>query len=51
MRPAGMPSSRVKLRPWYYADRDAPSRAAAKTDAIETDLADSGEDEQEADNK
>ena len=37
-----MPSSRVKILPWYYTDRDAPSRAADRKSAIEADEAASG---------
>lgn len=44
MRPARMPSSRIKLRPWYYADRDEPSRAEDKRKAIEADVQATGED-------
>lgn len=43
MRPARIPDSRVKVRPWYYTDRSEPSRAADKKAAIKTDLEDSGE--------
>ncbi len=28
MRPARLPSRWVKIRPWYYAERNAPTRAA-----------------------
>lgn len=38
MRPARMPSNRVKVLPWYYTDRAAPSRAADEAEAISTEL-------------
>jgi hypothetical protein len=43
MRPRGMPSSRMKLRPWYYITRNRqPTRAAEKVEAMrdEVELAD-----------
>lgn len=43
MRPARMPSERVKIVPWYYAERNAPSRAVDKKTAIEADEAASDE--------
>ena len=43
MKPARMPSSRVKILPWYYADRDAPSRAADKSKHIAEDIESSGD--------
>lgn len=39
MRPARIPSARVKIRPWYYTDRGQPSRADDKAAAISADLA------------
>lgn len=34
-----MPSRWVKLRPWCYTERDAPTRAAEREHAVERDLA------------
>lgn len=44
MRPRGMPSRRVKILPWYYTERNAPSRARELSDALEQDIHASGED-------
>lgn len=34
MRPDRMPSKWVKLVPWYYTERNAPSRQSVLRDAI-----------------
>ena len=38
MRPARVPSSWVKIRPWYYTGRTQPSRAVDGAAAIAADL-------------
>lgn len=43
-----MPSSRVKILPWYYTDRDAPTRAVSDAEAIASDWAAVGMDLQRA---
>jgi hypothetical protein len=43
MRPARIPASLVKIVPWYYTERSAPSRAEDKRLAIKTDEEDSGD--------
>lgn len=44
MRPARMPSSRVKVLPWYYTDRNQPTRAQSDADALASDWAADGQD-------
>ena len=39
MRPARVPSRRVKLLPWYYTDRKQPSRHVDERDALRADFA------------
>ena len=34
MRPRGMRSKWVRLRPWYYAERRQPTRAAEMSEAL-----------------
>lgn len=43
-----MPSTRLKIRPWYYIDRSEPSRAADDAAAIASDWAAVGQDMQAA---
>lgn len=42
MRPARMSSKWVKLLPWYYTTRSAPSRASERQRAVEQEFNDSG---------
>lgn len=44
MRPARLHSKWVKILPWYYTEKNEPSRAEYKRRAIEDDEAASGED-------
>lgn len=34
MRPRGIPSSRVKILPWYYTDKNQPSRQVERDRAL-----------------
>lgn len=34
MRPRGIPSRRIKILPWYYTEKDQPTRAAELRDAL-----------------
>lgn len=43
MRPARMPSPLVKVRPWYYTERNQPSRIVAKTQALDAERRDDAE--------
>lgn len=39
MRPRGVPSSRVKILPWYYTDKNQPSRQVEHDRALAEEFA------------
>lgn len=39
MRPRGVPSSRVKILPWYYTDKNQPSRQIERHRALAREFA------------
>lgn len=45
MRPDRMPSKWVKLVPWYYTERNAPSRHSALREAMEEESLAEGSEE------